>query len=205
MLRVKSNDESPPSGCKRLNQSETASVIVPRAPLAPKMASSAGDLYVSLQPRVSRIARALLGEAPSIELVHDVCVDAALSAARFRGDSAFSSWLYAVVARHVHKWIRSERRRRSLMREVVHHGAAIDSTQPDELVSGNRMANVLFDALELLSDRQRTCVIRVQLEGHSVHAVAEQLGISPDAVRMNVHRARSHLRSCIKVEPESDG
>ncbi len=170
---------------------------------AVKMTPSAGELYLALQPRVTRIARSLLGEAPTAELVHDVCVNAALSAVRFRGDSAFSSWLYAVVARHVRKWIRTERRRRSFMNEVAHYSSSIASLQPDDLVSGDRLATRLLEALKVLSDRQKTCVIQVQFEGHSVHAVADRLGISPDAVRMNVHRARNHLRSCIETNPKT--
>ncbi len=168
-----------------------------------KAATTSGELYLTLQPRVTRIARSLLGEAPTLELVHDVCVNAALSAVRFRGDSAFSSWLYAVVARHVRKWIRTERRRRSLMNEVAHYSSNINSLQPDDLVSGNRLATLLLEALEVLPERQKICVVQVQFEGHSVHAVADRLGISPDAVRMNVHRARNHLRSCIETKSKS--
>jgi RNA polymerase sigma-70 factor (ECF subfamily) len=187
----------------RRNESGFVSRIAAEPAPVAKSATSAGDLYLALQPRVTRIARSLLGEAPSVELVHDVCVNAALSAVRFRGDSAFSSWLYAVVARHVRKWIRTERRRRSLMNEVAHYSSTLTSMQPDDLVSGNRLATRLLEALDVLSDRQKTCVIQVQFEGHSVHAVAARLGISPDAVRMNVHRARNHLRSCIETKTKS--
>jgi RNA polymerase sigma-70 factor (ECF subfamily) len=195
--------EPPCSGRIRRQESGINSRITSEPVPISKTATPAGELYLALHPRVTRIARSLLGEAPTVELVHDVCVNAALSAVRFRGDSAFSSWLYAVVARHVRKWIRTERRRRSLMHEVAHYSSTITSLQPDDLVSGNRLATRLFEALEGLSDRQRTCVIQVQFEGHSVNAVADRLGISPDAVRMNVHRARNHLRSCIEAKFKS--
>jgi RNA polymerase sigma-70 factor (ECF subfamily) len=195
-------DHEPPHS-ERIRRNKSGIDLRIKSGPATKAPTSAGDLYLALQPRVTRIARSLLGEAPTVELVHDVCVNAALSAVRFRGDSAFTSWLYAVVARHVRKWIRTERRRRSLMHEVAHYSSTVTSLQPDDLVSGNRLAARLFEALKVLSDRQRTCVIQVQVEGHSVNDVANRLGISPDAVRMNVHRARNHLRSFIEVNSET--
>jgi len=203
-LPLHSNRDSEPPHSERIRRNKSGIDSRIKSGPATKAPHSAGDLYLALQPRVTRIARSLLGESPS-DLVHDICVNAALSAARFRGDSAFSSWLYAVVARHVRKWIRTERRRRSLMHEVAHISSTVASLQPDDFVSGNRLASRLFEALELLSDRQRTCVIQVHFEGHSVHAVADRLGISPDAVRMNVHRARNHLRAFIEAPtaPES--
>lgn len=189
-------DDGPPSGF--VNTTHLQSSLRPLEPPLARPMDYPGTLYLKLQPRVARIIRALLGETPSFDLVHDVCVDAALSADTFRGESAFSSWLYSVVARHVHKWIRTERRRRSLLREVGRHAVGIDFLQPDELVNGNRLASKVLDAMNTLSARQRTCVIEVQFEGQTVQSVADRLGISPDAVRMNVHRARTHLRTLLE-------
>jgi RNA polymerase sigma factor (sigma-70 family) len=52
------------------------------------------------------------------------------------------------------------------------------------------------NALDALPQRQRTCLLLVQVEELPAHAVAEQLGVTPEAVRMNVHRARNRLRKC---------
>jgi RNA polymerase sigma-70 factor, ECF subfamily len=153
-------------------------------------------LYRSLRPHVARVAHSLLGEAPPAELVHDVCANAVLAAPRFRGDAAFSSWVYAVVARHVRKWIRAERRRRSLLRVASTRSMATPASQPDDLAGAHRLADRLSSALDALPERQRTCLLLVQVEEVPAHAVAEQLGVTPEAVRMNVHRARTRLRKC---------
>ncbi len=169
------------------------------APPLPQTNFAPGELFVTLQPQVAGIARALLGELPAAELLHDICVDAAMSAARFRGDSAFSSWLYAVVRQHVHKWIRTERRRKSMLREFGHQSLIVTPVQPDDVVSGQRLAIRLNEALATLPKRQRTCLVLVQFEDRSVNDVAELLGITAEAVRMNVHRARCHLRAWIQA------
>jgi RNA polymerase sigma factor (sigma-70 family) len=56
----------------------------------------------------------------------------------------------------------------------------------------------ILDAMDALPARERTCLVEVHLEGRTVQAVAKELGNSPDAVRMNVHRARACLRSFIE-------
>jgi RNA polymerase sigma-70 factor (ECF subfamily) len=132
-------------------------------------------------------------------LVHDICTNAALSAVRFRGDAAFSSWVYAIVARHVRKWIRTERRHRRLLHEVSTRSMANPTAQPDDMAAARRLADRLNRALDTLPERQRTCLLLVQLDELPAHAVAERLGVTPDAVRMNVHRARHRLRKCFNA------
>ena len=59
------------------------------------MSIEAGDAYELLRPQVARISRNLLGGIPPAELVHDVCVDVALSLAHYRGQCALPSWVFA--------------------------------------------------------------------------------------------------------------
>jgi RNA polymerase sigma-70 factor, ECF subfamily len=160
------------------------------------------ELYLNVQPRVARIARKLLGSSPSREFIHDVSVDAVLSAKSFRGDAAFSSWLYAVVSRHVHKWIRTQSRHRNLMRKFSLRDTPPAAARPDDLTSGYHLYQLVREGLDELSHRQRTCFELVQFEERPVQVVASELGISPSAVRMHVCRARSHLRHWL--EPHSE-
>jgi RNA polymerase sigma-70 factor (ECF subfamily) len=164
---------------------------------ATQSANTTGELYLTLRPRVSRMARALLRYAPPDELVHDVCVDAVLSAHRFRGDCAFSSWLYVVVTRHVQKWVRAEYRRICLIREIEVQARANAAIQPDDVLAARKMVGRLNHALAALSERQRVCLMLVRVEELPARDVAERLGVTPEAVRMSVHRARARLRKCL--------
>ena len=152
------------------------------------------ELYPRLLQHVMRVARALLGEAPSPELVHDATVDTVLSLVRYRGDCAFDSWVYSVAMHHVRKWIRAENRHRHVLLEASENVRAPDPYQPDNAAGAHRMAGRVFEAMHTLPERQRTCLTRVYLEGETPAAVAKELGVTPDAVRMNIHRARGHLR-----------
>jgi RNA polymerase sigma-70 factor (ECF subfamily) len=153
-----------------------------------------GELYSSLHGHVYRFACSLLGRAPPADLVHDVCADIALSATEFRGEAAFSSWVYAVVAHHVHKRMRAERRHRCLLREAYAGSLPNPATLPDEAAGARRLVRRVGEALDRLPERQRTCLLMVQVDDLPTRAVAKRLGLTPEAVRMNVHRARRRLR-----------
>src|SRR5512142_2891182 len=59
---------------------------------------SVADCYQHLLPLVAAAARHALGARnASDEFVHDACVEVVFSLARFRGECALSSWVYAVV------------------------------------------------------------------------------------------------------------
>jgi len=53
------------------------------------------------------------------------------------------------------------------------------------------------DALITLPERERTCLMLVHFESLPAQEVSRRLRISPDAVRMNIHRARVHMRKAL--------
>lgn len=59
---------------------------------------------------------------------------------------------------------------------------------------------LIRDALNALPERERECLTQVRFEFRSVQEVANRLCISPDAVRMNVHRARVRIRRALAAD-----
>jgi RNA polymerase sigma-70 factor (ECF subfamily) len=108
-----------------------------------------------------------------------------------------------VVVRRVRKWIREERRHRELLREARVQAPPSTPIHPDDAAGARRLAWRLDHALGALPERQRLCLQLVQFEALSARAVAERLGVTPDAVRMIVHRARTELRR--KLAEDADG
>jgi len=169
----------------------------PRPGQASNMNIEAGDAYELLRPQVARIARNLLRASPPSELVHDVCVDLALSLAHYRGQCALPSWVYAVVSRRVYRWIRKENRYRDLMRQVQDAWKSHQPRWPDEASTAGGYLDQIRAALMALPERERTCLTLVHFESLPAQEVARRLRISPDAVRMNIHRARVHVRKAL--------
>lgn len=125
----------------------------------------------------------------------DVLQEAYLKAwrrlASFRGDSAFSSWLYSVVYTTAIDQVRAASRRPTVPLEIV----------PDRPVGDNAQLiaeqAALRQALGELPADQLAVVALVDGEGYAYDSVAEMLGISPGTVGSRLSRARARLRQAL--------
>ena len=194
---VNARDALPQSSQNRRRLSNHPLLDDPKPLQASNKSIQAGDAYELLRPQVARISRNLLGDNPPSELVHDICVDVALSLAHYRGQCALPSWVYAVVSRRVYRWIRKENRYRDLMRQAQDVWKSRQPRWPTETSTTVGYFDQIRDALKALPERERTCLTLVHIESVPAREVARRLRISPDAVRMNIHRARVHMRRAL--------
>lgn len=156
-------------------------------------------VYRAVQPEVARIARrALRGQAPPDELIHDICAQVVLSLSRYRGDCAFSTWVHSLVVRHARKWIRDSLSRRRIQGSPGTTDIVDLRPLPDDALDVRRMARSAFVALNQLSIRERLCFVRVAVEGCSTEEVATELGTTQEAVRRSVFRARVRLKRLLR-------
>jgi RNA polymerase sigma-70 factor (ECF subfamily) len=92
----------------------------------------------------------------------------------------------------------AQRRRRAAQRSV--DSAGFDDATAELAGSLDRLPDDAIDlvnALRTLSDQQRRCVALVDIAGHTAPAAAAILGTSPATVRVQLMRARHHLRSLL--------
>src|SRR5687767_2231947 len=71
---------------------------------------------------------------------------------------------------------------------------ADESPSPDEVAANEEEAALVREALAKLPENYRMPLILFYREGQSVHAVAETLGLSEDAVKQRLARGREMLR-----------
>ncbi|MFI6350847.1 RNA polymerase sigma factor [Streptomyces sp. NPDC050560] len=140
-----------------------------------------------------RLAVRLLGSRAEAE---DAVQDAFLSAWRrlpeFRGDAAFGTWIYRIVTNRCLNVLRSRRPTAPL--EAAGEVAAPEySAAPDRITESRDAIRELRAALDLLSAEQRACWVLRELDGRSYEFIAEMVGISQQAARARVFRARRSL------------
>ena len=167
----------------------------------PGAAEALVDAYAG---RVYRLAVRITGNASDAE---EVVQDALWSVVRrietFRGESAFGSWLYRIVANAAYQKVRGRRRREISLNDVLvafhedgAHPDCADDWSP-KLSDPSRQVEVrqrLTMALDALPAADRTAVILRDVEGCTVAEVAATLGLSVAATKSRVHRARLFLR-----------
>lgn len=158
-------------------------------------------LLVRYQPHLYRFGLRMCGNA---EDAGDVAQESLISMARsvrdFRGDSSVSSWLYTIARRFCIK-----KRRRSKFaptRDESLDAPATDVAQhladprpnPEETATNQQLATALTRAIDALEPSQREVLVLRDVEGLSAPEVAKILGISAEAVKSRLHRARVAIR-----------
>src|SRR5262249_26131853 len=128
----------------------------------------------------------------------------------FRGDSAFGSWIYRIVANAaLIKRRRNTRRRDAIPLDDVfpwfdengHHVEPIDdwSTRIDDPAIQRELQDALTAAVHWLRDHSRAVIVMHDVEGLPIAEVAEVLGLTASTVKSRAHRARLMLRKRLAV------
>lgn len=129
---------------------------------------------------------------PASAEMDDILQDAYLKAWRkldeFRGDAAFSSWLYRIVHTTALDHLKAQRRRRVVPLDEA-GGLSIDDATGTVVES-----DALRTALAELPEDQLAVVALVDGQGASYDEVAELLAIQPGTVGSRLTRARATLR-----------
>jgi RNA polymerase sigma-70 factor (ECF subfamily) len=116
----------------------------------------------------------------------------------FRGASTLSTWLYTIARSFCIK-----KRRRS-KEHSLDSDRALEATRladpargPDEVLAGREVEVALDRAISALDPAYREVLLLRDVEGLTAPEVAEVLGVSVQAVKSRLHRARLSVRSRI--------
>lgn len=170
-------------------------------------AARAGDaraLEMLLEHHQAQVYRFGLKMCRDPEDAKDVLQDTLLAMARsvrdFRGASSISTWLYAIARSFCIK----KRRRstfapagaRSLETDVAAEARRLAdrARSPDAVVLDKEIAHALDEAIGALEPMYREVLILRDVEGLTGPEVAEVLGVTVDAVKSRLHRARLEVR-----------
>ena len=158
-------------------------------------AAQAGDLqaFEALvcrhQSAVYRVALRMLGsEVDAEDAAQEALVRAWRALSTFRGESAFSTWLYRIVINRCLK-ARAARRPMEALPDVL-----IDlGSDPAEAVAQSERLRALARGVLVLPAEQRAALVLRELEGLSYEQIAQVLGVTVPAVKGRIHRARLGL------------
>ena len=140
------------------------------------------------------------------EDAQDVLQETLLAMARgvrdFRGASSISTWLYAVARSFCLKKRRRSKfapEETSLDADGASDGAAIrdPARSLDEVVAAKQVEAALERAIRALEPIYREVLLLRDVEGLSAPEVAEVLGVSVQAVKSRLHRARVSVRESV--------
>jgi RNA polymerase sigma-70 factor (ECF subfamily) len=152
------------------------------------------QLFRRYQTPMYRLAQRILDDPGDAE---DAVQEAFLSAWRrlgtFRGDAAFSSWLYRIVT---NRCLNMTRFRQRTAVPLDHAEAVVIATaqdDPAQRAAARHQRDALENALRELPRDQRVCWVLREGEGLGYEDISGITGLTPDAVRSKIYRARQGL------------
>jgi RNA polymerase sigma-70 factor (ECF subfamily) len=163
----------------------------------------------SESPRLLAVARRILRDDDD---AHDAVQEAFLSAwrslERFEGGSRLSTWLHRVAVNSALMRLRSRRRRREDSIEELlpgfaedgHHAATVPAWSRHEPCPAERreVNEIVRDCIDRLPESHRVVLILRDVEGLDTAEAAQALGVSAEALKMRLHRARQALRTLLE-------
>jgi RNA polymerase sigma-70 factor (ECF subfamily) len=159
-------------------------------------------------PRLTAVARRILRDDDQArEAVQEAFISAYRSRAQFQGDAKLSTWLHRIAVNAALQRIRSARRRpeepiEDLLPRFLPDGHHVEhfvawTEPPDEALARQETVAAVREAIDRLPEAYRTVLLLRDIEGLSGQEAAEVLNITPNAVKIRLHRARMALRTLI--------
>ncbi len=151
--------------------------------------------------RLYRVARAILrDDAEAEDVMQDAYVRAYQNLASFEGRATFATWLTRIA---VHEALaRSRRRSRFQSLDIsdssngdLMNSYASSDRSPEHESYNRELASVLEKAVMSLSDEYRLVFVLRDVEGMSTEETAQCLNLTPENVKVRLHRAHGKLRT----------
>lgn len=162
--------------------------------------SAFGELLQRHQRAVYGVVSRMVDDRDDVDdIVQEVLVLAYRSIDRFRGDSAFSTWLYRIAVNTTIKQMKKIKIRRSASIDDPDTGlsdmlVASDGNDPEEEAQRRARSQALREAIETLPEKHREVVVLHYFQNCSCDEIAKATGCSVGTVWSRLHYACKKLR-----------
>jgi RNA polymerase sigma-70 factor (ECF subfamily) len=151
------------------------------------------------------VRRQVAGREDAEDLVQEVFLRVYRARKRYRARSKFSTWLFTIAI----NLTRNNRRRQAVVQLYTPEYVAVDSQpaeeslfdsgdQPVGRIEHEELAAAVRRAVQGLNERQRRAVLLNKFEGLGYEDIARLIGLTPQAVKSLLFRARANLRQALR-------
>lgn len=156
--------------------------------------------------RLLRVARRFLrDEEDARDAVQDALISAYKSIGRFDAEARLSTWLHKIVVNSALMKLRTRRRHPEesideLLPRFAEDGHQVPANSEwpmaaDEVLVRDEVRELVRRNIDELPESSRVVLLLRDIEEMSTEETAEKLGISANAVKVRLHRARQALRA----------
>jgi RNA polymerase sigma-70 factor (ECF subfamily) len=156
------------------------------------------------QKIVNLVMRYVLDPTEALDVSQEAFIKAYRALPRFRGDSAFYTWLYRIAINTAKNHLESLRRKPVEYdfdaQDPVYaerHAQLRDDETPEGVAMQEQLRRLLEQAIAALPDELRTAIMLREIEGLSYEEIAAAMDCPVGTVRSRIFRAREALDAVI--------
>jgi RNA polymerase sigma-70 factor (ECF subfamily) len=193
----------------RMSEAQVDQLLVERVQKGDKQAF---DLLISkYQHRIiSLVARYVSDQTEALDVAQEAFIKAYRAIDRFRGDSAFYTWLYRIAINTAKNWLVARKRRPPATDIDAADAEQYDMESrlkeqgtPENELMREEIKRTVFDTIAELPDDLRTAIMLREMEGMSYEDIAITMDCPIGTVRSRIFRAREAIDE--KLKPLVEG
>ena len=142
----------------------------------------------------------------ALDITQEAFIKAYRALPRFRGDSAFYTWMYRIAVNTAKNHLAAQRRRPMDVdldlqdpEQYDLHAKLRETDTPEGVTLGKELKEIVERAIAALPEDLRTAIILRELEGMSYEEIAQTMECPVGTVRSRIFRARDAIAK--KVGP----
>ena len=154
---------------------------------------------------VSLVSRYVSDPSEAQDVAQEAFIKAYRAIKRFRGDSAFYTWLYRIAINTAKNWIVAKNRRppnsdidASDAEQYAISSRLRETSTPERELLREEIENTVFDTIAKLPEDLRTAIMLREMDGMSYEEIAITMECPIGTVRSRIFRAREAIDEKLK-------
>ncbi len=140
----------------------------------------------------------------ALDITQEAFIKAYRALPRFRGDSAFYTWMYRIAVNTAKNHLAAQRRRPMNVEldfqdpdQYDLHAKLKETDTPEAIILSNELKDTVEQAIAALPEDLRTAIILREIEGMSYEEIAQTMECPVGTVRSRIFRARDAINKKI--------
>jgi RNA polymerase sigma-70 factor (ECF subfamily) len=149
---------------------------------------------------VNLVMRYVRDPEVALDITQEAFIKAYRALPRFRGDSAFYTWMYRIAVNTAKNHLAAQRRRPMDVELDMHdpeqydlHAKLKETDTPEGVTISNELKEMVERAIAALPEDLRTAIVLRELEGMSYEEIAQTMECPVGTVRSRIFRARDAI------------
>ena len=164
-------------------------------------------LVLKYQGRIATLVARFVNDAAEVEdVTQEAFIKAFRALPKFRGESAFYTWLYRIASNAAKNYLVARGRRPATTADVqdaeyFEEGDALREIEtPENAYFGSELAKTVQTALESLPEELRAALSLREFDGLSYEEIADVMACPVGTVRSRIFRAREVVDSRVREQ-----